>query len=292
MLPFLIGCDGGGTGCRVAIADVSGKLLAEGVGGPANATSDFDLAIRNVRAALDVAAGKLDLTGPDLAGAWVHVGLAGVLASDSAARVAAALPFTNITVSEDRLIALEGALGADDGVLIAIGTGTIIAGRREAILSHIGGWGLQVSDQASGAWLGRAVLERVLLCHDGLVPPCDLTRSIFAGFNNDPAQIVGFAATARPADYAGFAPAVVAAAKAADAGGVALMQRGADYLTSALGVLGLRPGDRLCLTGGIGPHYAGFLSDQARAALHPPRGSALQGALQLAKAAYARGQGG
>ncbi|HBM41390.1 MAG TPA: ATPase, partial [Sulfitobacter sp.] len=33
--PFLIGVDGGGTGCRAAVATPDGRILAEGKGGRA-----------------------------------------------------------------------------------------------------------------------------------------------------------------------------------------------------------------------------------------------------------------
>jgi glucosamine kinase len=56
MAPFVIGCDGGGTGCRLVIADGQGRVLAQAIGGPANVTSDFDQAVANLRDALARAA--------------------------------------------------------------------------------------------------------------------------------------------------------------------------------------------------------------------------------------------
>ncbi len=35
-LSYLVGVDGGDTGCRAAISDTSGKILAQAQGGPAN----------------------------------------------------------------------------------------------------------------------------------------------------------------------------------------------------------------------------------------------------------------
>ena len=60
---------------------------------------------------------------------------------------------------------------------------------------------------------------------------------------------------------------------------------GADYVNRALEVLHLGGKDVLCLTGGIGPHYAAHLSPAFRARISPPEGSALDGALRLARAA-------
>ncbi|MGO4908561.1 BadF/BadG/BcrA/BcrD ATPase family protein [Pseudorhodobacter sp. W20_MBD10_FR17] len=292
MASFVIGCDGGGTGCRIAIADARGRVLAQATGGPANVTSDFNFAIASVRAALSQAAANMGLCLPDLMGGVAHFGLAGVQSAKDAARVAAEFPFAKITVTEDHVIAVEGALGSADGVLLALGTGTIIAGRRGGRSLRIGGWGLQLSDDASGAWLGRSLLQRVLLAHDGMEPFSPLTEACFARFHHDPRGLVAFAATARPADYAGFAPDVVAAAQAGDAVGGALMQHGADYLARALAVMGFAAPDVLCLSGGVGPHYAPFLPKHVQRAIVAPKGQGVDGAVRLAQGharALARG---
>ena len=39
-MALFLGIDGGGTGCRAAVADASGRILGTGVAGPANLTSD------------------------------------------------------------------------------------------------------------------------------------------------------------------------------------------------------------------------------------------------------------
>ena len=287
---FVIGCDGGGTGCRVVVANALGQVLARAVGGPANATSGFDVMVASVTSALADAAAQIGVAPADLRAGVAHFGLAGVITRQDAARVAAALPFSHITVTEDRVTAVAGALGGEDGVLIALGTGTIVAAQRAGRLRNVGGWGLQLSDQASGAWLGRGLLEHVLLCHDGLSPHSDLTRTAYAEFGG-PAQLVAFAATARPANYARFAPQIIGAAQAGDAVGKMLMERGADYLAAALKAVEFSGTDALCLTGGVAPHYATYLPATAQAAITPAKGSGLDGALWLALDAARRLQG-
>lgn len=279
---LLIGVDGGGTGCRAAIADASGTVLAKAAGGPANVTTNCDEAIENVRQAIALAAAKAGMAEDRLAGASTHIGLAGVLTAADAARVAGAFRFAACVVTDDRATSVAGALGDRDGILISVGTGTIIAARRGGRVRYVGGWGLQVADQASGGWLGRALLERTLLCHDGIEAHSDLTRSTLARFDDDPNRIVSFAVAARPTDYAALAPAVVAAAAAADLNGRALMQRGADHINRVLSRLERRPGDILCLSGGIGPHYSDYLDPAFQVDISAPLGSALDGALRLA----------
>ena len=90
--------------------------------------------------------------------------------------------------------------------------------------------------------------------------------------------IVLFSLDARPADYGRMARRIVEAAEAGDPLGSRLMDEGAGYIRAALAVLGWTRGERLCLTGGLGPAYARWMGETATA----PRGSALDGALLLA----------
>jgi glucosamine kinase len=284
-----IGLDGGGSRCRAAVAGPDGRVLGRGEAGAANVTTDFTEATRNI---LTAAAAALAAAQADAAAVGaVHAGLAGVMGPDDAARVAAALPFAGVAVTDDRPTSVAGALGARDGALAAVGTGSFVALKRGAALRCVGGWGAEVGDQASGAWLGRALLEHVLLARDGLAAETGLTRETLAAFGGDPNAIVRFAAAARPADLAGHAPRVADAADAGDATGLALMRRGAAYLGQALDAFGLARGEVLCLTGGLGPRYAAFLAEDHRARIAPPDGDALHGAVRLALARLAARRG-
>ncbi|WP_099828087.1 BadF/BadG/BcrA/BcrD ATPase family protein [Oceaniglobus indicus] len=284
----LVGVDGGGTGCRAVVCSLDGRPLGHGHGGPANATTDIAQAIHSVRTAVNAALVSAGLT-PETAApsVFAHIGLAGVLGTAQSEPVARAFGFARVRVTGDLPTSLAGALGEQSGALLAIGTGSLIAAQHGGAQRSVGGWGLQVSDQASGAWLGRALLEQVILCCDAMADHTPLTRETLARYPSGPADIVAFAATARPADYATLAPAIVAAAQAGDVTGRDLMQRGADYLGRAIGVLDLAGDDVLCLSGGVGPHYADFLSSNHRARLRPARGNALDGAALLARCAFA-----
>jgi glucosamine kinase len=44
VMDLVIGIDGGGSGCRAAVADRSGRILGEAQGGPANIATDPDAA--------------------------------------------------------------------------------------------------------------------------------------------------------------------------------------------------------------------------------------------------------
>jgi glucosamine kinase len=75
----------------------------------------------------------------------------------------------------------------------------------------------------------------------------------------------------------------VPAAAEGDVHGRDLMQRGADYVRDGIRALGFQTGDALCLSGGVGPHYAPYLPAEVTANLVQPFGSNLEGAFALAR---------
>ena len=62
------------------------------------------------------------------------------------------------------------------------------------------------------------------------------------------------------------------------------MAEGAAYIVAGLHGLGWMPGERVCPIGGLAPEYAAFLPDDLSRCLSEPEGSALDGALSLARA--------
>ena len=276
--PLLIGIDGGGTSCRATLLAGADKTRYDVVLGSANVSTDFDAALGTINAALAQLAARAGLTMADLATATAHLGLAGVMSPAIAARVAAHLPFTQVSVTDDRPTTIAGALGESDGVVAAIGTGSFIGRQVAGKIHGLGGWGFYIGDQASGAWLLRRCLEEVMLCVDGFTPHTDLSHAILREHGDDPGQIVLFSLNSQPSDYARLARDVVTAAEAGDPLGARLMQEGAAYIRRALEVVGWKPIEAFCLTGGLGPAYARWLKLPTVTA----KGTALDGALALA----------
>ncbi len=283
--PLFLGIDGGGTGCRAALW--RGGPIGQGAAGPANLTSDFEGGLANIAEAIARAAQAAGLSNKDLHHAIGHAGLAGVQSEAMARRVAEALP-GRCRVTEDRDIAIAGALGPEgDGAVLAIGTGSFVGLRRDGAIRAVGGWGLQLSDQASGAWLGRAALAATLEAVDGMRARTALCDALLDRMGGTPQDIVGFAAKATPAAYGALAPMVLEAAEAGDALARALFERGALWLDRALAALGHAAHEPICLTGGLGPRYRAALDRPGRR-FAAPRGTPLDGALILARRAGAR----
>ncbi len=283
--PTLIGIDGGGSTCRAALR--AGARRIDRQGGPSNVTTDFDSAIRTIAALIKAVLAEAGREGTD--GLTCHLGLAGVTGPAIAARVEAALsaafPGARFRATGDQVTTLAGALGTGPGAVAGIGTGSFVARTGPQGFRSLGGRGLVLGDQASGAWLGLRLLQEIMLAVDGLRGQSALGQAIMARHGDDPGEIIAFARTARPSDFATLAPELVAAAGVGDTIARELMAEGAAWLTAALAAIGWSSPEPLCLTGGLGPAYAPYLPAGHQALLIAPQGSALDGALALAERA-------
>lgn len=282
-ITYLIGVDGGGTGCRARLTNADLQELGRGKSGPANVSVNFEASLQNVTDAVRAAiedAGLSDLPREQF---HLHLALAGMLSDEMEQKVIQACPWPHVTVTDDRAAAVAGALGSDDGSLLVIGTGTIIASRKAGQLRVASGWGFRVGDQGSGAWLGKRLLEEVLHAHDGIRAQTDLSREILVQFNNRADEITMFSMEAQQRDYADLAPRLTKALGAGDPLARELMQEGADQLLAGLKATGFQPGDTLCISGGIGPFIRDCLPDDVIAGLRDILGSPLDGAVLLAQ---------
>ncbi len=279
-----IGIDGGGTSCRFGL-QLPDRMIVT-TGGSANVHSDPESALRTLRDGLAALAVEAEMTAEQIARVPTYAGLAGVSNRAHMALVIEGLGQRFLRVENDSRPAVVGALGGADGCVAGIGTGSYLARKDGDSIRVIGGHGAQLGDEASGGWLGRQLLMRVLHICDGLERESPFTAGILARFGDDKANIIAFGRNAAPAEFGRFAPEIAVAARDGDANAVALMQAGADYVGLGLAALGHHPGQPLCLIGGLGPHYAAYLPPPLRAGLIEPQGSALEGALMMAATSF------
>ncbi|OAV52450.1 N-acetylglucosamine kinase [Rhizobium sp. WYCCWR10014] len=282
MTELAIGIDGGGTSCRAAVADRNGNIIGRGKSGPANILSDLENSRLNIVESARQALRDAGLAAETISSVAAVVGVAGANVGDYGRRIETALPFAEGRVVTDALIALQGALGDADGVVGAFGTGSVYNARKDGRMNGIGGWGFVVGDQASGARLGRDLLERSLLAHDRVRPASPITEAIMAEYGNDPERIVEFAHTARPKDFARYAPIVFEHAAGGDAVAVGIVTDAATAIGESLEALLWPECPSICLLGGLAEAYEPWLSERHKPLLARPKGDALQGAVELA----------
>lgn len=282
MPEFIVGIDGGGTSCRAAVGAADGRILGRGKSGAANILTDPDNALANIAAAARAAFVEAGLDPDSLSSASAVLGLAGNNVGDAVNYVMARLPFAHSAIESDGLIALQGALGDEDGAIAILGTGTIYLSRLAGEVRFTGGWGFAIGDLGSGARLGQAALQEGLLVHDRVHPPSALADAVLAEFGNDPGRAVDFARLARPGDFGRYAPKVFEFADKGDAAAIRLLQASAATIDEVFDLLVADGAARICLLGGLASLYPRWLAERHKARLVSPRADALTGAVAIA----------
>lgn len=280
----IVAADGGGTGCRAAVGTLANGVMAQATGGPGNVQNDFDAALTNLTGTVAEALAHAGLSDIPLDHITAHFGVAGAHSRPEMAAIERALPYGACSVTGDRDTSVRGVLGESDGYVVALGTGTIIARQRNLALRTMGGWGFDLSDQASGAWLGHRLLQETALAHDGFRPHTPLTKQTLDE-HGGLVPMIHFANAAGPFDLAKFARSVIETAKVGDPVGQELMHQGAAFVVQALDALGFQDGAPLVLTAGVGPHYRDYLPARYTGNLVASQGTALDGAFAMACAA-------
>ncbi|WP_410216696.1 BadF/BadG/BcrA/BcrD ATPase family protein, partial [Paracoccus sp. (in: a-proteobacteria)] len=205
------------------------------------------------------------------------LGLAGGGMAPAATALQSRLPFARSRVVNDAVTAARGALGAGDGILVAVGTGSVLAVQRNGQLRQYGGRGFLMGDEGSGAVLGRNLLALAMRAGDGFASDSPLLAQIREEFGSFEG-IIAFGNRATPADFAALAPRL---AGTDDPAAVVILDEAVAQISDAVRVL--QAGQHLpvvCL-GGLGPFYAERLARDWPIA--PPQGSGVDGALALAQ---------
>jgi glucosamine kinase len=156
-----LGVDGGGTNCRVRLADENLVTLAEVTNGRSNLQLEGgDPAFRAISDGTRDVFAAANINFAETANTYACFGMAGGrMHTAREAFAARPWPFAGVKVHDDIDIAHAGALGGQDGAVIIVGTGSaglaFVGGER----FQVGGWGFQVGDQMSGAILGRELVR-------------------------------------------------------------------------------------------------------------------------------------
>ncbi len=280
---YFLGVDGGGSKCRVRIRDAQGRILGESVGGASNIYQDFSGAIATIVATASDAAAYAGL---DMA--WLHagMGLAGIVTSVGAEKIEAAnLPFASVIADNDAYAACMGAFSGEDGGIVIAGTGSIGFGLVGGTRHMVGGWGFQLGDHGSGAWVGHHAVRRAALAIDGLLQPTRLVENILSRAGRTRFDLSRWSEQAAPKDYAQFAPIVFECAASGDVQGMMIVIEGAAAISNLGRALLARGTKTICLLGGLSKVYPPYLDADVKRALVEPQADAMDGAIMMARRA-------
>jgi len=288
---LFLGIDGGGTKCRARLRDEKGKLLGEGTGGPSNIRLDPDLVWSSILTACRGALAQAGLQEEDLRRIHAGMGAAGAGQTSAVERLLSRPhPFASFAIDTDAHIAWLGAFNGGDGAILIVGTGSCGYGGVSGQCHYVGGWGYEISDEGSGAIIGRELLRRAIWAYDGRIPSTPLTKAVLAEFGNDPEALVDWVGKARPSDYARYAPLVLDHADRRDVLGLELVSKAATDLAQIATRLLDLGAPALCLFGGLAEPLRPWLPPPIQRTIVPPAADALDGAILLSRAASTRSQ--
>ncbi|MGC8747520.1 MAG: N-acetylglucosamine kinase [Candidatus Kapaibacteriota bacterium] len=223
----IIGIDGGGTRTR-AILKRGDQILSQTTAGTTRVGSVGvgESCERLLTIVLDLCdQAEFDTSEVDI----VVVGLAGVWLEEEKQRSTHLLktlartqniPLNDVIITSDAEIAIEGAFNGGNGIVLIAGTGSIAIGKiAKDKFVRCGGWGIELDDEGSGAWIGREGLTAVVRALDGRGKPTILT-DMLADFNplidiNNPRTIVK-AYAERTFEYQMLTPTVMRCAELGD----------------------------------------------------------------------------
>jgi len=283
--PFFLGIDGGGSRCRARIRSADGTLLAEAMGGASNIYQDFKGALDTIMHTSRDAARMAGLTTDRI---HAGMGIAGIVTSVGAEKIVdAALPFASVTVDNDAYAACVGAFGGGDGGIVIAGTGSIGFALVGGVRHMVGGWGFQLGDHGSGAWVGHHAVRRAALALDGLLQPTRLITEVLSRTGGNRLDLSRWSEQAKPRDYAQFAPLVFECAAQGDVQGMMIVIEGAGAISNLGRALLARGAKAICLLGGLAGVYPPYLDADVKRALVEPQADAVDGAIMMAR----RGQG-
>ncbi|MES1200439.1 MAG: BadF/BadG/BcrA/BcrD ATPase family protein [Pseudomonadota bacterium] len=279
---FYLGVDGGGTRCRARVESEDGRVLGEGLAGPASMRFGFEAARASVMAATRQAFERASLGEDAFARTYAGIGLAGTGQLGARAALEAwRHPFAGAWFEGDGYLALLGAFGGDEGGVVIAGTGSIgLTFHGKTI--RVGGYGFPVSDEGSGADIGLNALRYVLRSLDGRAAPSAFSQAVLARFADDAAQVTAWMETATPTDFATLAPLVVQHATT-DPAARALMQDAAARIAELIDALVQHGAPRIALLGGLADAIKPHLTPETAAHLVAPQADALSGGILLAK---------
>ncbi|MES2765332.1 MAG: BadF/BadG/BcrA/BcrD ATPase family protein [Bacteroidota bacterium] len=234
----------------------------------------------------------------------VVIGLAGVWLEEEQQRSTQVLKLfarekklilNDVIVTSDAAIALEGALNGAEGMVLIGGTGTIALGKTaDGTIMRCGGWGIELDDMGSGAWVGREGLTAVVRSLDGRGAKTEFADVLAANYPMvdlaNPRTIVS-AYGERVFEYHNLTPLVMECAEKGDEVCLDIVRRAAFHLNELVEALSARFKTqplKIALMGGmlesdtlLSKLLREKVDKNSALSIVKPKGSALDGALAI-----------
>jgi len=223
MPKLYVGVDGGGSKTAAIAVDGKMRIVGRGLAGPSNHLRvGIEAAVLNIDHAIDSAIGNAKAAASEVV--YTYCGIAGSDHPKHRARMVEALrslfPSGNFTVDSDARIALLGAVGANPGIVVIAGTGSVAFGRNASGKEErAGGWGPTIGDEGSGYAIARRGLSAIVRAFDGRGPQTmltDLLCTVHGMCHPEDLPTFVYSPTTQVSSIAAYAKMVIDAARAGD----------------------------------------------------------------------------
>ncbi len=201
----------------------------------------------------------------------------------------------DLLVTSDAELAIEGAFEGGNGIILITGTGSIaLAKIGKNKLVRCGGWGIELDDEGSGAWIGREGLTAVVRALDGRGRPTIMTELIGKLYPNIDLEVprtIVKAYAERTFEYHMISPHVMKCAEEGDEVCLEIINRASFHLMELLEVLQSHIKTKtapVALMGGIidartllAKKLEERIEKHSKLKMTRPKGTALDGALAI-----------
>lgn len=170
----ILAVDAGGTKTRAVLLDERKNVISVAITGSGNPTLDYDGAVANmIKAVTDCT--KEETPCAVILGASGAGAVGETLKADLTEKLH--LP---VYVTTDSVLSVFATLGAQNGLVVISGTGSIVQGKKDGDMIRVGGWGHLLGEYGSGASIGYHILTMIAEAIDAGEDVTDLQNTIFA----------------------------------------------------------------------------------------------------------------
>lgn len=180
------GIDAGGSKTECIIVDSeTNKIITRAETGPANyQVVGLEKACQEIKSSLEQAKSKAGISRVSVLG----IGLAGAGRENDKIKLrkelSKILRLKDFFLTDDAQIALLGATGAEAGIVLIAGTGSIAYGlKKSSGKIRSGGWGPLIGDEGSGFWIAMEAIKRAIKASEKRAEGTKLEKLIIDYFN-------------------------------------------------------------------------------------------------------------
>jgi len=244
----VIGIDGGGTRTRGVLVK-NGETVATtfagttrvGAVGVGESCERLINVIKDLCEQADIDSLEIDAVAIGLAGVWLQEEKQRSAHLMKTLSRSEGIILNDLIVTSDAELAVEGAFDGNPGIVMIVGTGSIALAKtssREFI--RCGGWGIELDDEGSGAWIGREGITAIFKALDGRGEQTVLTKQFAELLPNidlkEPRTIVK-AYAERNFEYQMLTPLVMQAAEKGDKVALDIINKSCQHLLDLLNAI-------------------------------------------------------